>query len=348
MKRITFFIACIFFSPLALLEEPILEDSIFSFKYDITSTERLAINEAMSESFKGLLLRLTGNSLILTKKGVKQGIIDAENYVDEYALITSDTTSQTQVIFSFNEALVKELIERNNLPLWIGQGTQVLFYLPCSNDISLDQGANELFHDLCLDIETELIKQSDLRSIIMIKPASDFLDISSVNIFDSEQLSFSLDKIGARYGLEHWLACFIKNEFGERLDQPFCQSNANNNIKTPYKEAITLLVDNISRDSQLFISSDSKQDIPVTIKNVLNYTSYQDLEKLLSSLLVIDSFNLEGLNGSDVSFIISINSDYKDLEKVLKLNLEPFDQNNMRLGGKMLTFLYRPIERVSP
>ena len=57
--------------------------------------------------------------------------------------------------------------------------------------------------------EKELIRLADYRSIVMIKPSLDFIDMMAVNSSTSESISFILNKVAARYGLNHWLSCLV-------------------------------------------------------------------------------------------------------------------------------------------
>ena len=43
-----------------------------------------------------------------------------------------------QAVFFFNEESIRKFVEENKLPLWIGQNTKVLFYMPCFNSILKD------------------------------------------------------------------------------------------------------------------------------------------------------------------------------------------------------------------
>ena len=344
MKKNTFlFIFLLFSLPLFVEDNLSIKDDQFTFITTVKGTDPSSLNEAMVFGFRGIILRLTGDSKVLNLATIKQETRKAKNYVDSYQFISDTNLDTLEVALSFNKEKIRSFIELNELPFWIGQNTKILFYLPCLNTHLSNTNDNEISRNICTNAEKELIRLADYRSIVMIKPSLDFIDMMAVNSSTSESISFILNKVAARYGLSHWLSCFAKDEFGRNLSQILCQSNLSS-IRSPFEESISQLVDTISKNSQLVVNSSQALILPILVRNILDSNSFKEIQKVLRSFLVVDSFEFKSIRGSDVYFDITLNSNIIDFKKLIDISPKFFLLDT----EDILAFKYNPDDTKYP
>ena len=312
-------------------EEINISEDNYSFKSNLKGFDRQSIHEAMSNSLKGIILRITGDSKVLELDVVKSAVLNPRIYVNEYQLITDDNLGLMQAVFSFNEESIRKFVEENKLPLWIGQNTKVLFYMPCLNSILIEPLIEDQKKEFCIKAQESLIKKAEFRSIIMVKPTLDFFETIVMNNSDFETLPLTLDNLALKYGLRNWLACYSEDRFGAPLTPILCQSNFSKD-RISFDDSITSLVDNISYDSSFSLDVDQNLDISIVIKNIVDFKMFQEIQALLKSFLVINSYKLEVLKGRDAYFLISLNSSLSDFRKIINLS-----NNFLVIDGDLMT-----------
>ena len=83
MKKNTFlFIFLLFSLPLFVDDNLSIKDDQFTFITTVKGTDPSSLNEAMVFGFRGIILRLTGDSKVLNLATIKQETRKAKNYVD--------------------------------------------------------------------------------------------------------------------------------------------------------------------------------------------------------------------------------------------------------------------------
>jgi len=342
MKKICFLLLINLISPLVQLEEELILDPYYSFKISLDGPDRLSIEKAMSEAMRGILLKVSGYSKTLEMPVVRRLISSPEDFVNEYQIISGQVDNSLMINFSFNKKKLKDFISNNGLPIWTAKSSKVLFYFPClySNQLDLDYQEN---YKRCLKHHEDLELLATSRSLIMISPTLDLLDTTQLNSLDTRDLTYTLNKISRRYGLEDWLVCFEVDEYGRPLEEIICQSNFNK-LRSSSSKAITSLADNVSKKSRLSIDRNNESTVMVLMENVDSYLEYVEIRNLLDSLLLISSHNLSEIRGSNLYFNLQINGNSSDLRKIF--DSDPYflvsgDQENKNLSEELIILEYQ-------
>ena len=302
-------------------EEGYAFKKFYEIEVELSGTDRNSVTEGMGRALKNLMISLSGVSDINTRSIVEKAIEDPEKYVTEYRL--SSETENILGIFSFNGEEVRKLLSSNNLPLWIGIKPKVLVFLPCKSQSFLMVDEQEIFlqrKQLCADVEGKLSRRSSSRNLIFIEPVLDLIDLKFIDLYQPKPDQVFLNKISSRYGLDNWMVCYIQDEFGILIAEPLCLSPISDLQRISLEEIVDLLADELSKDYQLNINPNLRNELKILISGIEKYDQIVSLENIIRSNALVISHNINSISGNSVSYLLEIRGEISDLETLMNVN----------------------------
>ena len=151
----------------------------------VAGSEAAARNGAIREAFGKVLVKITGNSRIATRKAVAEDLDNAARYVEQYryepapAVAGSDQTGQLLQV-SFDKGELDRLLQRRGLPVWSANRPSVLVWVGEER-----QGKRRLLNpDIDADLRLPLDQVAAERGLPLLLPIMDLEDQGQLQVAD--------------------------------------------------------------------------------------------------------------------------------------------------------------------
>ena len=302
-------------------EEGYAFKELYEIQVELKGTDRVSINEGMKLAFQNLMLTLSSNSEINSYPAVSKAVKDSKKYISEYRL--SSENNNILAIFSFNGEEVRKLLSENSLPLWIGIKPKVLLFLPCKSESFLIVDEEEILikrQKNCSEIKSKINSRGSMRNIVFIEPVLDLIDLKYLNLYEPRSDQDFLNKISSRYGLENWMVCYVQNEHGILIKEPFCLSPISNFRKISLNDMIDTLADELSKDFQLNIDPNSRSELTISVSGVEEYKDLFNVERIIETNALVYEYSIGSISGDTVTYSLSIRGQVSDLKKLMNVN----------------------------
>ena len=302
-------------------EEGYAFKKFYEIEVELDGTDRDSVTEGMGRALKNLMISLSGVSDINNQAIVEKAIEDSERYVTEYRL--SSEAENILGTFSFNGEEVRKLLSSNNLPLWIGIKPKILTFLPCKSQSFLILDEQDVFmqrNKLCTEVEKRLSRRGSIRNIIFIEPILDLIDLKFIDLYQPKSDQVFLNKISSRYGLDNWMVCYIQDEYGILIEEPLCLSPISDLQRISLEEIVDLLADELSKEYQLNINPNLRNELKILISGIEKYDQIVSLENIIRSNALVISHNINSISGNSVSYLLEIRGEISDLETLMNVN----------------------------
>ena len=333
------FLLCI--SPSIYGEEGYVFKELYEIQVELEGTDRVSIDEGMKLAFQNLMLTLSGNSEINTYPAVVKAVKESEKFISEYRL--SSEADSILANFSFNGEEVRKLLSENSLPLWIGTKPKVLLFLPCKSQSFLIVDEEEILikrRESCTEIKSKIDTRGSMRNIVFIEPVLDLIDLKYLNLYEPRSDQEFLNKISSRYGLEDWMVCYIQNEYGLLITEPFCLSPISDFKRITLNDMVDTLADELSKDFQLNIDPNIKTELRISVSGVEEHNDLLNVEKIIETNALVYAYSIGSISSDTVTYVLSIRGQVSDLEKLMNVNPLLTNQSS-RGNGIALEYFYR-------
>jgi len=314
-KIFTIYIFIFSFSLIESSEVYGLKDS-YEVEIALNGSDKISIEEGMRDALKSLMVRITGSTTAASDRKLNKLYRDPEQYINQYKLNSSDGV--INAIFFFEGNKIRNFLSDNQLPLWLSKESVVMSYIPCKLKSSVNL-LDVVDRESCTILKENLSILSEKRVVELAYPILDFRDLNYLDSLSSVSYSAFMNNTIKRYGLENWIVCLIKDDFGIMLEEAECfsslSSKANNLDKT-----FNNLINNINLRKSLVVNKKEKINSRVSIEGVFDYFTLEKVTDELRSQIIVTDLNLESINRASISYEISTYGNAEDLENLLDIN----------------------------
>jgi len=296
----------------------------------LTGSDKTSIEEGMREALKSLMVRITGSTAVALDRKLNKLYRNPEEYINQYKLNSSDGV--INAIFSFEGNKIRNFLSDNQLPLWLSKESIVMTYIPCQlkSSVNLLDAADG---ESCNILKENLSRLSEKRVVELAYPILDFRDLNYLDSLSSVSYSAFMNNTIKRYGLENWIVCLIRDDFGIILEEAECFSslaNSANNLDKTFNN----LINAINLKKSLVVNKKEKINSRVSIEGVFDYFTLEKVTDELRSQIIVTDLNLESINKALINYKISTYGNVEDLENLLDINsnfiqLEDSSRNNL-------------------
>ena len=330
---------------ISALSNEIFTDQVYGLKdsYDIrvelNGSDKVSINRGMQEALISLLVQVTGSSETLENLDAKNLLKDPKKYISEYRLENNEEEGVLKGSFSFNGSLIRNALIENQLPLWTGQSSTILVYLPCLTESINSLNLDTKFVGSCLNSkqEIQIISSSRLSSTIF--PSMDLIDLNLLDMLRPLSPRIFMSKMSKRYNLNNWLMCFNRDDFGVLLEDSQCISSVDDNSDTP-ENSLNELINVINNESQLVINKKLETTLPVIIRNVRDQDALEEVLKNIGSNILVKNLNLKTIEDNGIKLSVKVLGSRLDFKKIM-IASEDFDHLPDDKDRITLSFIYK-------
>ena len=169
-------------------------------------------------------------------------------------------------------------------------------------------------------MQGKLSRRSSSRNLIFIEPVLDLIDLKFIDLYQLKPDQVFLNKISSRYGLDNWMVCYIQDEFGILIEEPLCLSPISDLQRISLEEIVDLLADELSKEYQLNINPNLRNELKILISGIDKYDQIVSLENIIRSNALVISHNINSISGNSVSYLLEIRGEISDLETLMNVN----------------------------
>ncbi|WP_339725135.1 DUF2066 domain-containing protein [uncultured Paraglaciecola sp.] len=319
----------------------VIED-LYDAKIAVDNQSQTTQNNAFSLALKQVLVKVRGNTDLLSNQKIRSALTKATRFVRSYSY--EKVESQLFLVISFDPQRVENAIRNAGFPVWDKRRPDSLIWLAIQT--SGDSPRQMATHAEFSDIYQQLKVRAAQRGISLMFPLWDLDDIQTLRVYDIwGGFSTQISKASERYVVPSILSARI---------YPSTISQASDSSQNSGKAALSwsadwtmlegggLLAGQVQGDSQLNIAerlidaladqlsskyaidlaqidrSDSKVQIVVNNIDSLNY--YSLALRSLENMSVVNDVILIKQQGSRATFELDLLGDIEDLTNALSLD----------------------------
>ena len=282
----------------------------------LNGSDKTSIEEGMRDALKNLVVRMTGSTQVASDRRLNKLYRDPEQYINQYKLNSSDGV--INAIFFFEGNKIRNFLSDNQLPLWLSKESVVMSYIPCQLKSSVNL-LDVVDRESCNILKENLSALSEKRVVELAYPILDFRDLNYLDSLSSVSYSAFMNNTIKRYGLENWIVCLIKDDFGIMLEEPECFSSLSSKVNNLDK-TFNNLINNINLRKSLVVNKKEKINSRVSIEGVFDYFTLEKVTDELRSQIIVTDLNLESINRASIDYEISTYGNVEDLENLLDIN----------------------------
>ena len=282
----------------------------------LNGTDKSSIEEGMQDALKNLMVRITGSTTVALDRKLNKLYRNPEQYINQYKLNSSDGVINATFFFEGNK--IRHFLSDNQLPLWLSKESIVMTYVPCQLKSSINL-LDTVDRESCNILKENLSSLSKKRVVELAYPILDFRDLNYLDSLSSVSYSAFMNNTIKRYGLENWIVCLIKDNFGIMLEEAECFSSLSKKVNNLDK-TFNSLINNINLRKSLVVNKKEKINSRVSIEGVFDYFTLEKITDELRSQIIVTDLNLESINRASIDYKISTYGNVEDLENLLDIN----------------------------
>ena len=314
-KIFTIYILIFSFSLIENSETYGLKNS-YEVEVELNGPDKTSIKEGMREALKSLIVRITGSTKVALDRKFNKLYADPEQFINQYKLNSSDGV--INAIFFFEGTKIRSFLSDNQLPLWLSKESIIMTYIPCQLKSSVNI-LDTADRESCNILEGNLSSLAENRVVELAYPILDFRDLNYLDSLSSVSYSAFMNNTIKRYGLENWIVCLIRDDFGIILEEVECFSSISNNANN-LDETFNNLINSINLKNSLIVNKKQKINSRVFIEGVFDYLMLDKVTEELSSQIIVTDLNLESINKTSIGYEITTYGSVEDLENLLDIN----------------------------
>ena len=282
----------------------------------LNGSDKTSIEQGMRDALKNLMVRMTGSTEVASDRRLNKLYRDPEQYINQYKLNSSDGV--INAIFFFEGNKIRNFLSDNQLPLWLSKESVVMSYIPCQLKSSVNF-LDSVNRESCNILKENLSNLSEKRVVELAYPILDFRDLNYLDSLSSVSYSVFMNNTIKRYGLENWIVCLIKDNFGIMLEEAECFSSFSSEANN-LDETFNNLINSINLRKHLLVNKKEKINSRVSIEGVFDYLTLEKVTDELRSQIIVTDLNLESINKTSIDYEISTYGNVEDLESLLDIN----------------------------
>ena len=296
----------------------------YEVEIELNGSDKTSIELGMREALKTLMIKMTGSTDIALNRKLNKLYSNPEQYINQYKLKVSGEVINANFFFEGNK--IRNFLSDNQLPLWLLKESIVMAYLPCELRSSVNVlDASEI--ELCGVLKDKLSIISQNRNVELAYPILDFRDLNYLDSFRSVSYSAFMNTITTRYGLDNWLICFIRDDFGVILQTVECISSISDE-PNGLEETFNNFINKINAKKSLVVNKKMSSKSTISIEGVSDYLTLEKVTEELSSQIIVTDLNLLSINKSSIDYELSSYGKKEDLENLLNINSNFIQSDN--------------------
>jgi hypothetical protein len=322
----------------------VIED-LYDAKIAVHDQSQHTQNNAFSLALKQVLIKVSGNSDLLTNPKIKNAVTKATRFVRSYSY--DKQGSQLYLVISFDPQRVENVIRSAGFAVWDKRRPDSLIWLAIKS--SEDSARQFAMPSEYSEIYQQLSVRAAQRGITLLFPLWDLDDMQTLGVYDVwGGFSAQISQASERYAVPSVLSAriYLNGKQSSNVAQGSAQANTKStalwSADWTMIEGGGLLAGQVQGDSPLFIAEgliDALADqlslkyaidlaqidradtkVHIVVNNIDSLTYYSQALGSLENMSIVNGATLIKQQGSRATFELELLGDVEDLTNALSLD----------------------------
>jgi hypothetical protein len=306
-------------------------NSLYQAAIPVNSQSTMVRQQAIKDAFAQILIKVSGNNLIMNNPALKSPLCSAEKPVQEFTYLPAPHSASPSYLFKiqFDADSVNQCLRAAGSPVWGQNRPLILAWVEFETpEHTTDTLSSDSTHAL-----SSLLKQAaDQRGLPLIFPLMDVADLNQVSAQDGTGLPvIHLPDISRRYASHVALIGHITQENNRLIShwRLVLANDLNNPIDwdlsgSTFNDIITPLMDNTANSLAAryaaVATEKPQQDILLKVVGITQYKDLSQLTRYLENLPPVTNVDvMKTESGNQVTFKISLRSSGASFTQALTL-----------------------------
>jgi hypothetical protein len=264
-----------------------------------------------------VIVKVVGNRGLVDSTDLTDILSHANDYVVKYGyhVTNAGSTDLTEpealaVELFFDDTAVNQAIKSAGLPIWGRTRPEILIWLGVEQNGERRVVGSD---DVPVDIATALKMAADKRGLSFLLPVMDLQEQTQIHFEDiAQQQVNAIQTLSNRYGAPIVVSVHMKDQGPSSQADWLANGQAFNfqwqsqgDLQTVFFEGLALLADKMSMNYSQSIDRHHAQALLMQVSNIKNYADYHRLLAYLDKLDLIDSVEVNEINGEQVSLALN-------------------------------------------
>lgn len=269
---------------------------------------------AMRVGLGKVLVKVTGDSQVLSNINTTEAFSNAERYVTEYGYIRyqdplakpSSSELGTGMSLSFDEASINRLLRQNQLQIWPSDRPGLLVWLVIDDPVNGKNFVSSETMPIAVDTLGTLMGD---RGAPLISPLLDLQDrqtLSPESAWNFNQIA--LAAATERYNTESWMALrFYQSSTGQWRGARLLNLNGDDNLRSIVANSLSGLMSKVVPEvvdslasRYAYIPKSINEELLIQIENVNDYKTFNQVTTYLASLEVVHRLTVDYVDADRV------------------------------------------------
>lgn len=291
-----------------------------------------------------VLVKVTGNSQVLSNPEIVQSLSRAESMITEYGYVSyNPANSQDQPGLALNihyaQAAVDRLARTQKLQIWPSDRPELLVWMVVD---TLEQGRQFISVDEQPELLSLLGSAMKVRAAPLMVPLLDLADRSQLTEEDVWNFSAGqLADVAQRYKTDNWMAVRLYQSSngqwrGARLLKTPDGEDLSSGVADSAAQLINQLVDEaVDRIAgrYAFIPQTNAQQLTLNVDQVTNFQSFSDVTGYLESLELVSKLIVDSVEGDRLGLRLDVEGDFSLLLDTLRRDSRLVEQTTADFPG---------------
>ncbi len=269
---------------------------------------------AMRIGLGKVLVKVTGDSQVLSNINTTEDFSNAERYVTEYGYISYQNPGLTQsssspsigMSLSFDEASINRLLRQNQLQIWPSDRPGLLVWLVIDDPVNGKSFVSS--ETMPKSVEALKVLMGD-RGAPLISPLLDLQDRQTLSPESAWNFnSAALAAATKRYNTESWLALrFYRSSTGQWRGARLLNLNGDDNLRSIEADSLSGLMRKVVPEvidslasRYAYIPKSVNEELLVQIENINDYKTFNQVTTYLASLEVVHRLTVDYVDADRV------------------------------------------------
>lgn len=288
---------------------------------------------AFSAAFRQVLVKITGNTEVLSRPVIRRAINAADDYVDTWStrsVTAADGSAGIELNVTFFEPEVLSLLESAGIPLWPGNRPYTLVWLAVQDELGDRQLVGSSSDDY-RDVVSAIEQNAAASGLPLLLPILDFDDRRAITVDDVWEMN--RDKLlaaSSRYQSESILAIrLFRAVNGEVVgkasyllrDQVMSLDAFEEPLAAFIGDSIDLATRELSGYYAVLLSgTDSAIEVNLTVEDIDSAEDYAGLLSYVGQLTDVNDVHIASVNQDVVRLRLSTGGQLRQLVETIALN----------------------------
>ncbi|WP_461481779.1 DUF2066 domain-containing protein [Porticoccus sp.] len=274
---------------------------------------------ALRAGLGAVLVKVTGNSLVLSNPEIISVLAGADGYVSEYGYVSytrpgADQGSGLAMNIQFSETAVDRLVRGQHLQIWPADRPELLTWMV----VDTDAGRQFVSPEDQPALLALLDRAMQGRGAPLLMP---LLDLEDRRVLSEEDAwNFDLEKLSeasARYNSSAWMAVRLyRSSTGQWRGARLLKVDNSDNLRSLVADSPERLIDQLVGETvdsiashYAFVPQFNAQELTLNINHVENYQAFSAVTGYLESLELVRTVIVEYVDGDRLGLRVAVEGD---------------------------------------